>query len=284
MPFKTLDGRRYHYQQSGEGPDVVLIHGVTGDLSLWFLCGAMKSFARGRRVTAYDLKGHGYTDAPPAGYTSADHATDLLRLLDELRIDDAVLVGHSFGGVIAAHAASLAPGRVAAAVLSDPYFPALRHLEDVSRWDHWEEFRKEALEAGVELDGEHWYDLGRFFEQIAGLDDERKLKLRRAVGLPGLNRLVRLGGTTCGDDTKVEAGLTADRLKSIDVPVLALYGEYSPFLATSAYLTANLPRCRGALVPGARHRAPEENGPAFVSIVDQFLYEGIPAVSNARSV
>ena len=70
------------------------------------------------------------------------------------------MVGHSFGGVIALHAAVLAAERVEAVVLSDPYFPALRHLEDVSRWGHWQDFRQEAHEAGVELSDEHWYDLG----------------------------------------------------------------------------------------------------------------------------
>ena len=103
----------------------------------------------------------------------------------------------------------LAPGRFEAVVLSDPYFPALRHLEDASRWGHWQNFRREAEEAGVTLSDEHWYDLGRFFDQVVHLDGEQLLKFRREVGLPALNRLLRLGHTTCGDDTKVAAGLTS---------------------------------------------------------------------------
>ncbi len=95
-------------------------------------------------MTAYDLRGHGYSDVPPTGYTSADHAADLLALMDRIGARTARLVGHSFGGVIAAHAAAIAPERVEAVVLSDPYFPALRHLEDVSKWGHWQSFRAEA--------------------------------------------------------------------------------------------------------------------------------------------
>ncbi len=125
-------------------PDVVLIHGVTGDLSIWYLCQAIQTLGTTRRVTAYDLRGHGYSDAPPTGYTSADHAADLFALMDDRGIEHATLVGHSFGGVIALHAAVLAPERVDAVVLSDPYFPALRHLEDVSRWGHWQSFCDEA--------------------------------------------------------------------------------------------------------------------------------------------
>ena len=41
MPKLTANGLNFHYQQAGSGPDVVLIHGVTGDLSIWFLSQAM---------------------------------------------------------------------------------------------------------------------------------------------------------------------------------------------------------------------------------------------------
>lgn len=271
MPKIAANGLQFHVQQAGDGPDVILIHGVTGDLSIWFLCRAMQEWVSGRRVTAYDLRGHGYSDVPPSGYTSADHAADLFALMDAIGSKRARLVGHSFGAVIAAHAAALAPDRIEALVLSDPYFPALRHLEDVSRWGHWQNFREEAGDAGVMLSDEHWYDLGKFFDQVLHLDEEAMLRFRRAVGLPGTERLLRLGKTTCGDDSKVEAGLTSELIAGISVPVLAIYGEDSPFLATAHYLTEHLPNCRSFIVPGAKHRAPEENPEGFVAAVREFL-------------
>ena len=215
MPILDLDGLKIHVQRSGSGPDVVLVHGLTGDLSIWMLCKAMSVLSERFRVTAYDLRGHGYSDAPPTGYTSADHAHDLLALMGTLEIESARVVGHSFGAVIALHAAVLAPDKIESLVLSDPYFPALRHLEDASRWDHWRSFHKEAEDAGISLSDEHWYDLGRFFDQVVHLDSDRMLKLRRAVGLPGLNRLLRLGGTSCGDDSKLDSGLTSEAIRSV---------------------------------------------------------------------
>jgi pimeloyl-ACP methyl ester carboxylesterase len=273
MPFTTLNGLKFHYQQAGDGPDVVLIHGVTGDLSIWLLSKTLQTLSQSHRVTAYDLRGHGYSDAPSSGYTSADHASDVLALMDTIAAETAAIVGHSFGGVIAAHAAALAPERVSAVVLSDPYFPALRHLEDVSRWGHWQNFRQQAENAGVELSDEHWYDLGRFFDQVVHLDGDRLLRFRREVGLPAFNRLLRLGRTTCGDDTKVAAGLTSEKIEAIRVPALAVYGEFSPFLATAEYLVAHLPNCRSAIVPNAQHRAPEENPEPFVRILQDFFAE-----------
>jgi pimeloyl-ACP methyl ester carboxylesterase len=271
MPKLKANGLTFHVQQAGEGPDLVLIHGVTGDLSIWFLCKAMTELAKSHRVTAFDLRGHGYSDVPATGYTSADHAADVLAIMDEIGAPHAKLVGHSFGAVVALHAAALAPDRVDALVLSDPYFPALRHLEDLSRWGHWQVFHQEAADAGVNLSSEHWYDLGKFFDQVMHLDGEKLLQFRRAVGLPGLNRLLRLGKTTAGDDSKVEAGLTADKILAIRQPVLALYGEFSPFLSTANYLVEHLPNCRSVLIPEAQHRAPEENPGAFTSALKDWI-------------
>jgi pimeloyl-ACP methyl ester carboxylesterase len=271
MPKLKVDGRTFHVQQKGEGPDVFLIHGVTGDLSIWFLCKLFAELSAEHRVTAYDLRGHGYSEVFPHGYTSADHAADLFALMDHLGANRVRLVGHSFGGVIAAHAAVLAPEKVEAIVFSDPYFPALRHLEDASKWGHWQSFRVEAEEAGVTLSDEFWYDLDKFFDQVRHLDAERMLRFRHAVGLPAMERLLRLAQTTCGEDSKVPAGLTEEAICSIAMPALAVYGEASPFLATMHYLTEQIPTCRAAVIPGAQHRAPEENPEAFVAAVRSFL-------------
>jgi len=283
MPKINANGLNFHFQQAGSGPDVLLIHGITGDLSIWFLCEAMGVFGRSFRVTAYDLRGHGYSDVPRAGYTSADQAGDVVAIMDALEIDRATLVGHSFGAVIAMHTAVLNPGRIDAVVLSDPSFPALRHLEDLSRWGHWQSFREEASQAGVTLSDEYWYDLGRFFDQVLHLDGERLLRFRQAVGLPGLKRLLRLAHTTCGDDAKAIAGLTDDLIRSVTQPVLALFGEHSPFLATADYLSEHLAHCVNRRVPGAKHRAPEENGPDFVELVYEFLTNKEPVAQMVKT-
>jgi len=283
VPKLKANGLTFHVQQAGEGPDLILIHGVTGDLSIWFLCKAMTELARTHRVTAFDLRGHGYSDVPSTGYTSLDHAGDVLALMDEIGAPRARIVGHSFGAVIALHTAAIAPERVEALVLSDPYFPALRHLEDLSRWGHWQVFQQEAADAGVSLSSEHWYDLGKFFDQVMHLDGEKLLQFRQAVGLPGLNRLLRLGKTTAGDDSKVEAGLTAEKILAIRQPVLAVYGEFSPFLSTANYLVEHLPHCQSVLIKGAQHRAPEENPEAFTAALKQWI-EGLERFSTHEPV
>ena len=185
--------------------------------------------------------------------------------MDALEIDRAMLVGHSFGGVIAMHAAVLEPERIEALVVSDPSFPALRHLEDLSRWGHWQNFREEAAQAGVTLSEEHWYDLGRFFDQVSHLDGDQLLRFRQAVGLPGLQSPDATGANHLRRDAKEIAGLTEDLIRGVTQPVLALFGEFSPFLATADYLAEHLAHCVKELVPGAKHRAPKRTPPGSSS-------------------
>jgi pimeloyl-ACP methyl ester carboxylesterase len=274
MPRVTVEGMKFYYQQAGSGPDVVLLHGVSGNMAIWPLINLMPALAADFRVTAYDLRGHGYSDTPPTGYTSADMAGDLVKIQRALGVGPMYVLGHSFGGVIALHTAVLYPEAVAGLVLSDPYFPGLRHLEtSVGKWTGWQEYKEQANRAGLEVTEEDWFDVGQLFKQTANLPPERHEMFRKELGLAAMDRLTRLAATTCGDDVKAVAGLTEERIRSVQHPAIALYGENSPFLATCRYLEQNLANCRSVLVPDAKHRAHEENPLAYVSLVQKNLRE-----------
>ena len=75
MPHVFANGTRLYYQQTGEGPDVVLTPPVTSNQAVWVFTGLADAVAAaGFRVTTYDLRGHGASDSQPTGYTSADMA------------------------------------------------------------------------------------------------------------------------------------------------------------------------------------------------------------------
>jgi pimeloyl-ACP methyl ester carboxylesterase len=274
MPRVSIDGMKFYYQQTGAGPDVALLHGVSGNLAVWPLIGLPQALAGDFRVTVYDLRGHGYSDTPPDGYTSADMAEDLVKLQRALGLGPMYVLGHSFGGVIALHAAALHPDAVAGLVLSDPYFPSLRHLQaEVGRWSGWHEYKEQAARAGLEVTEQDWLDVGQLFKQTAELPPERDALFRRELGVAARERLVRLAATSCGEDVKAVAGLTEERIVAVRHPTLALYGENSPFLATCRFLAEHVADCKVALVPGAKHRAHEENPAGYVALVQQHLRE-----------
>jgi pimeloyl-ACP methyl ester carboxylesterase len=274
MPQRSVNGATLNYVQQGQGPDVVLIHAVTSNLAVWLFIGLLDRLARaGFRVTAYDLRGHGLSEATPAGYTSAEMAEDFRQLHAALGLGRAYLVGHSFGAVVAVHAAVLYPQCVAGLVLADPYFPGLAHIEpNLGSSNVWLDMREHFRHAGIEL-GET-VDFTRLFQVVESLTNEQRTALRQRMGAASerwLAQLPRLAHTSCGTDVFAVAGLTAEQILSVRLPVVALYDEHSPFLATCRYLEQHLPNCVVEIVPGAGHLGPIQNPAVFVELVGKRL-------------
>ena len=92
-----------------------------------------------------------------------------------------------------------------------------------------------------------------------------------AFGRGWLRQLPKLAETTCGDDVLREAGLTADVLRGVRQPVVALYDEFSPFLATCRWLEQHLTRCVAEIVPAAKHLAMLYNTAGFTDAVKRHL-------------
>lgn len=120
--FLVADGLRLHYRDypgSAEKPPLLCLHGLTRnarDFSQF-----AERYAPGRRVLALDFRGRGLSDHDPlpARYTPLTYAADVLQLLDELALDQAVFVGTSLGGLVTMTVAAMAPQRIAAAILND---------------------------------------------------------------------------------------------------------------------------------------------------------------------
>jgi pimeloyl-ACP methyl ester carboxylesterase len=93
-------GLNFHLAEAGQGDDVVLLlHGWPQHWYEWrFLLPRLA--AAGYRAIAMDLRGFGWSDAPPDGYEKENLASDVLAVLDELGLDRVKLVGHDWGGWI----------------------------------------------------------------------------------------------------------------------------------------------------------------------------------------
>lgn len=115
MPYAQVNGARLYYRQHGRGPDLVFIHGAGGNHLAWWQQTA--HFARHYRVTVYDARGWGLSTGEMA-VARASLGTDLLALLNHLKIDRAHIVAQSMGGRAVAGLARLAPQRIASLVLS----------------------------------------------------------------------------------------------------------------------------------------------------------------------
>ena len=110
-----LNGHEFWYLDSGEGPAVLFIHGLTSSHRNW--AHLVDKLNTDHRVLAPDLFGHGASDKMMGNYSLGVHAATLRDLLDRLKIDRVTLVGHSFGGGIAMEFCYLFPERVDRLVL-----------------------------------------------------------------------------------------------------------------------------------------------------------------------
>ena len=111
--FVDVGDVRLHVAEAGEGPPLLLLHGWPQNWWCWRdLIGPL---ARTHRVLVPDLRGFGWSDAPPGDYAKATLAADIVGLLDAEGIDRARVVGHDWGGYVA-------------------YLLALDHAERVERF------------------------------------------------------------------------------------------------------------------------------------------------------
>jgi len=260
-----------NYRQSGQGPDVVLVHGVAGNMAGWYLCGLVSELAQRFRVTTYDLRGHGYSSASPSGYTSHDMAEDLFGLIGQLNLENVSVLGHSFGAAIGLHLAVLHPEVVRGLVLSDVFLPGLADVQGVpTEWPGWQSYKSYAARLGLEI-GDHWTDLDVLFRQVAEMTSAERDLLAQTMGQFAVDRLVGVSETTCGKDIAKVAGLTGERILQVPHPVVCLNGDESPFRPLARYLEQHLSNCRVTLIPDAEHFAFEENPAEFVRLAAREL-------------
>jgi lipase len=132
--------------RAGEGPEpVVCLHGITAQHRAFNAAARYLEPSHG--LVGVDLRGRGDSDKPESGYGLEAHAADVVRVLDHLGLQSAVLAGHSMGGFVALKTALAFPDRVRALILLDGGWPRVESTPE----ELTEEEKQEAaaLEEGL---------------------------------------------------------------------------------------------------------------------------------------
>jgi pimeloyl-ACP methyl ester carboxylesterase len=288
MPRAFVNGIGINYQQAGVGPDLVLVHGLAANLAFWYIR-ILPFLIREFRVTVYDLRGHGFSDMPHSKYTSADMAKDLGGLLGQLGIDQAHLVGHSFGGLVALHFAVLFPKRVSSLTIADSRVGALQPAPRVKDWSHWRIWQPRLARLGVQLDEDQELDfslLGKLAEYtrhgVLPTTNDPLLFTPFETWNGGKRSAQRwlylLNTTTAKEDFKAQAGLTLNKIRRMHRPTLAIYGQYSFCLPSCRGLQQNLTHCQSVFVRRAGHFHPVIKPRIFLKNLQKFL---LPQISGS---
>jgi pimeloyl-ACP methyl ester carboxylesterase len=101
----------------GEGQLILCVHGLTANCRCWDLIAS--SLVPGNNILAMDLRGRGLSDKPASGYSLQHHIRDIVCLLDDLKQERIVLMGHSLGAFIALSFAAKYPERTEKIILMD---------------------------------------------------------------------------------------------------------------------------------------------------------------------
>jgi pimeloyl-ACP methyl ester carboxylesterase len=112
------DGVVLRARSAGDGPTLLLLHGLGEDLDVWWERGWVDALASRCRVIAFDARGHGGSSKPrdAASYGDAQRVSDAVAVLDAWGVDSAIVAGYSMGGWTAMSLAAAAPTRVRALV------------------------------------------------------------------------------------------------------------------------------------------------------------------------
>ncbi|MEV2213253.1 alpha/beta hydrolase [Streptomyces sp. NPDC050997] len=135
MPIADSDGTAIYYERHGSGPAILFVHGSGGHHAAWWqqVAALRDEFT----VVTVDLRGFGKSDSSMKEFDGQDFPGDVVAVLDQENLTDAMLVGQSIGSVAALRAGLLRPERVSSVVLGHSLggisHPELRELAAADR-------------------------------------------------------------------------------------------------------------------------------------------------------
>jgi pimeloyl-ACP methyl ester carboxylesterase len=279
----VVHGHRRAYRIMGDGPPLLLLHGIGDSSESWRPL--LPTLAERYTVIAPDLLGHGQSDKPRADYSVAAYANGMRDLLEVLGIDRATVVGHSLGGGVAAQLAYQYPDRVERLVLvatggvSRTVTPPLRlaaaPLAEIALLPMQLPFARlggRMIVAALRLVR---HDLGRDGENIMRVFD----------GLPdgsartAFNRTLR-----SAVDWRGQVVTMLDRCYLTEaMPTLIVWGDHDGVIPVGHGKMAHaaMPGSRLEIFAGAGHFPHHHDPERFVALLDDFIETTEPAAHDA---
>jgi pimeloyl-ACP methyl ester carboxylesterase len=278
-----LHGHRVTYRRGGDGPVLVLIHGITGSSGTWV--DVLATLARRYTVIAPDLLGHGDSAKPRGDYSLGAYASGVRDLLAALGHERATIVGHSLGGGVAMQFAYQFPewverlvlvssgglGREVHGALRAASLPGAEYVIPLlcGRWirDVGDGVSRMLTRTGLRA-GPDMEEIWRGFRSLGTTEN-------RMAFLYTVRSIIDVGGQ------RVSA---RDRLYLAQhVPTLLVWGENDPIIPVEHAHEAHelIPDSHLVTFRGAGHFPHRDRPRAFAAAIDEFCTSTEPASLDA---
>jgi pimeloyl-ACP methyl ester carboxylesterase len=262
--FETSDGVKLFYQQKGEGNPIVLIHGWSGDHTVYEP--AVNELCKKFKVISYDLRGHGNSDRPEYGLTLNRFAADLEELMASLELTDVTLVGHSMGASTAfEYVRNFGVSRIKSVSIFD-MTPKLVNDDEWKLGLYHGKYTKEDSDHDVTQMNEDFLTFARPFAKIVVpyLTDELLEEHLEVVKGNTPHVLSAMWHAMAVNDFR-------DVLPEITVPTQIIYGEKSTLYSreTAEYLHSQLPKSKIIPFENCTHMLVLENPFKTTQVIEE---------------
>ena len=286
MPTVDVDGVSLFWAEQGTGRPVVFVHGIPTDYRAW--TAQMASLSPEYRTITYSRR-YAYPN-PRTGNlldsTIENNASDLAGLIAKLGLSPVHLVGHSYGGFIAAYLAARQPTLLRSLTLVEPAIASLLLRDPKSRREAFglllrhprvalsaARFLRESNRPALDALGRNDLPLAVRFN-VDGVEDRKG-----AFDLfpDGLQRMMRDNGRTVKETDTPYPAMNLAELHALRVPALLVHGSTSALWLRSIAVMAGdaIPGARVVTVPNSGHYPHVQNPAAFNAALLEVL-RGVP--------
>jgi pimeloyl-ACP methyl ester carboxylesterase len=243
--YITANGVKLFYKEAGEGKPILFLHGTLATCDRHF-AKQLNEFAKKNRVIAIHLRAHGKSSFPDSPFTIDSFTEDVFKFLEEMKVDNAIVVGFSLGGSIALNLAAKHPEKVSRLVTIGAFSSneALRDeaLKDLKSWgDNMVKMVKSNFGEG--------YDAEKIPVYIQKLKDAFLVEK--------------------------EPKITEESLKKIKCPTLLVFGDLDFFskIEHQLYLHKTIAKSNLCILPKTPHMVQTVKSDIFNKLLSEFIGE-----------
>lgn len=271
MPTVQTNGVQTYYEEYGEGPPIVFLHGATSDHRLW--AEQARPLASDYRIIVYDYRGHGRTGGSERdSYTRQLYADDLDAFITALDLDRPTICGLSMGGMVAQRYAATYPDTITAlctlGTLTPEYFShgewyRIRMLPDfIGRLPPVVRYRLFSV-------------LEWFYERKYGADamgDIEKLERIQQTHAEEFPEIQEVELAKIDEMLASRPSISVD-YASIAVPSLLMYGELEMGIVArhAKYMASVIPDAEARQIPNAGHNSHVDNSEFIIESLRELL-------------